>query len=184
MAILTLRMRHFGGRKNLVACALLVLLVGAFPARAQAPPLEYQVKASYLYNFLQFITWPADVFVDDGGFNLCVVDAEHFGSALDAFREERVDDREIVIHRLDHPAQARAHRCHLLFIPAGAETNSIGVERGMLTVGETPGFLERGGMINLVETGGRIRFEINRTMAEKAGLTVSSRLLSLALRQS
>ncbi len=54
-------------------------------------------------------------------------------------------------------------------------------EPGLLTVGETPGFLEHGGIINLVEVQGRIRFEINQEAAKRAGLTVSSRLLRLAM---
>jgi hypothetical protein len=45
-----------------------------------------------------------------------------------------------------------------------------------------PGFLSRGGMINLVEVQGRIRFEINQPAAQKAGLAVSSRLLDLSKR--
>lgn len=163
--------------------ALLALLAGVFPARAQVPSLEYQVKASYVYNFLQFVTWPADIFGSTDRFNLCVVGAERFGGALDAFRGERVDGREIAVRRLERPEQARAQRCHLLFIGGGVDTNAVEVERGVLTVGEAAGFLERGGMINLVEAHGHIRFEINRTAAEKAGLTISSRLLSLAQRQ-
>lgn len=176
-------MSRFDTLKKLAVGALLVLLAGALPARAQAPSLEYQVKASYLYNFLQFVTWPADVFAGDGSFNLCVVGAERFGSALDVFRGERVGGREITVRRLERMALARAQRCHLLFTAGGGATNAVDIEHGVLTVGEAPGFLERGGMINLVEAHGRIRFEINRTAAEKAGLAISSRLLSLAHRQ-
>lgn len=172
-----------GANKTVVACCLLAVLAGALPARAQAPPLEYQVKASYLYNFMQFVAWPEEAFRNQRTFNLCVVGAERFGTALRALMGERAEEREIRVQPLERAAQARALNCHLLFIAAGHGTDPVGVERGMLTVGETAGFLERGGIINLVEVGGRVRFEISQRAAERAGLVVSSRLLSLALRQ-
>ncbi len=164
-----------------VAVALVSVLWASF-AYPQTSALEYQVKASYLYNFVRFVTWPSDVFGRDGAFQLCVVGAERFGAALAPIAGERVEGREIVIRRLDQSAQARAAHCHLLFIAEGAEAAGIVAERGMLVVGETPGFLSRGGMINLIETQGRIRFEINQPVAQQAGLVFSSRLLELSKR--
>jgi hypothetical protein len=171
--------------KRIAASAVLALMAWAFGAHAQAPALEYQVKASYLYNFARFVTWPGDVFAGDGKFNLCVVGAERFGPALDAFADERVEGRAILVHRLEHAGRARAARCHMLFVGAGseAESTNAGAERGTLTIGESAGFLERGGMINLIEVRGRIRFEINQPAAARAGLVVSSRLLSLGAKE-
>lgn len=146
--------------------------------------LEYQVKASYLYNFARFITWPEDVVGRQGNFNLCIVGAERFGSALDALAGERLNGHTIAVHRLEQAGQARPARCHLLFVARGRDAGSTGgTERGLLTIGETPGFLERGGIINLVEVNGRIRFEIHQPAARQAGLVVSSQLLSLAVGQ-
>ena len=68
----------------------------------------------------------------------------------------------------------------MLYIAAG-ERAPMPLERGLLTVGESPGFIERGGIINLVEVDGHIRFQINQKAARQAGLIVSSRLLTLAL---
>ena len=161
---------------------LLVLACWSWLARAQPSTLEYQVKSSYLFNFIQFVTWPSDAVSPEGKFNLCVVGAERFGSALDALTGERVERREIVLRRLDTATQASRGDCHLLFIASGAAPIEIPPRRGQLTVGETPGFLKQGGIINLVEVKGRIRFEINQRAAEEAGLSISSRLLNLAVR--
>jgi len=162
--------------------ALLAALAWTYAAGADAPMLEYQVKASYLYNFTRFITWPNDAFARDGTFNICVVGAERFGATLDALAGDRVDGHAITVRRLEQAAQGRGARCHILFVPAGRDpaTPPGRAERGLLTVGETPGFLERGGVINLVEINGRIRFEISQAAAQQAGLVVSSQLLSLA----
>ena len=165
------------GVRGLIALVLALWVSSAHP---QAPALEYQVKASYVYNFMQFVTWPSDVFDAERKFRFCVVGAERLGSALDALAGERLEGREIVIHRLEQGADAHAVRCHLLFV-TDSEAPYPGIARGMLTIGEAPGFLGRDGMINFVAIQGRIRFEINQSAAQKAGLVVSSRLLSLAV---
>lgn len=159
---------------------LLLVLIGTAPGFAQTPSLEYQVKASYLYNFIQFVTWPSDAFPDNGKFNLCVVRAERFGTALDALEQERVEGRPIALHRLSDLDHARAIRCHLVFY-SGETPEAIAAQRGRLTIGEASGFLKQGGIINLIESGGRIRFEINQQAARDAGLQMSSKLLSLAV---
>lgn len=170
--------------RRLLLAGFVALFVSSSTAYSQPTSLEYQVKASYLYNFVQFVAWPNDVFDQDGKFNLCVIGAERFGKALDGVAGERVEGHEIVVRRLEKDVSARAAHCHLLFIAAGvtdaAAAAAIG-ERGVLTVGETPGFLGRGGVINLVEVQGRIRFEISQQAARQAGLVVSSRILSLAV---
>jgi hypothetical protein len=50
----------------------------------------------------------------------------------------------------------------------------------VLTVGDTPRFLDQGGMIRFVLDGARVRFEVNLTSARAAGLTLSSDLLRVA----
>jgi hypothetical protein len=171
-----------GGFRITFAGTLLALWLAWPLAAVPAPTLEYQVKASYLFNFARFVTWPGDVFGGDR-FNLCVIGADRFGGALDALKGERVDGREIAVHRLDQAAPARPVHCHLMFLAAGAHAGTVANERGVLTVGEHPGFVERGGIINLTEERGRIRFEINQAAAQQAGLTVSSRLLDLAIKR-
>jgi hypothetical protein len=154
------------------------------PLVTRAVDLEYQVKASYLFNFMNFVSWPAEAFDEDGRFHLCVVGAERFGSALDSLTDEQVDGRNVSLRRLASAEQAsEAPRCHLLFVARGhADPNVSAVSRrGLLTIGEVPGFTSRGGVINLISVDGRIRFEVNQRAADDAGLAVSSRVLSLAV---
>jgi len=51
---------------------------------------------------------------------------------------------------------------------------------GVLTVGETRGFAEQGGMISFVMVEDRVRLEVNVDAAERGGLKISSKLLNLA----
>ena len=76
-------------------------------------------------------------------------------------------------------------RCQILFVTSSERQrfrSSAASLKGsaILTVGETPGFIDDGGIINLKLEGGKIRFEINVDAADQAQLIVSSKLLSLA----
>ncbi len=51
---------------------------------------------------------------------------------------------------------------------------------GVLTVGDTEGFAEMGGVINFTLVDNRVRFEINLDAAKVQRLKISSRLLRLA----
>jgi hypothetical protein len=55
-----------------------------------------------------------------------------------------------------------------------------GVEPGVLTVSDRSGFLRDGGMIGFVIENRRVRFDINQAAAVRAGLSLSSKLLSVA----
>ena len=50
----------------------------------------------------------------------------------------------------------------------------------VLTVGDTPGFVKRGGIIQFVPDGNKVKFEINLAASRRAGLNLSSELLKLA----
>jgi hypothetical protein len=50
----------------------------------------------------------------------------------------------------------------------------------VLTVGDAPDFLERGGMIQFVLVANRVRFEVNLDAAREAGLQLSAELLKVA----
>jgi bifunctional DNA-binding transcriptional regulator/antitoxin component of YhaV-PrlF toxin-antitoxin module len=78
-------------------------------------------------------------------------------------------------------------KCHLLFIcPSEKKTINqiidLVKDRGVLTVADTQGFLDAGGIINFVIEDNKVRFNINLTASEKARLKIRSQLLRLAKR--
>ncbi|MBI3777246.1 MAG: YfiR family protein [Gammaproteobacteria bacterium] len=157
----------------------------AEPAQSQTALLEQQVKTSYLYNFIQFVAWPEDALNTGSKFNLCVLAGEEYGTTLTDLAAGQIDGHEIAVHRFDQFAGTDGLNCHLLFISREKFTlvpKDFNGERGMLTIGDMPGFLEHGGIINLVEVRGKIRFQINQQAAQRAGLTMSSKLLDLAMK--
>jgi hypothetical protein len=170
-------------RASATKTSLLALLVHGTSVSAMPPDMpspEYNAKASFLRNVLQFIDWPTDVF-DDSQFTFCVVDTARFGSALDAIAADRVKGQKIVVLPLQHSAEVGTKRCHLLFIAHDKPATGVTAARGLLIVGDGADILERGGAIRLIERDGHIRFQINVKAARAAGLSLSSRLLDLAL---
>jgi hypothetical protein len=88
--------------------------------------------------------------------------------------------------QVEHPSGAsKAKGCQILFVSAmeGKPDWALlhgGYGPGVLTVGETSDFTERGGVIDFVQQQNHLAFEINVEAAERAGVKISSKLLSLA----
>ena len=167
-----------------MSAAILVIATFAMPVRANAPS-EHQVKAAFLYNFANFVRWPAVALGPAGApMKVCVVGADPFGVALDdAFRGQIVQERSVEISR--GPTLATVGRCHILFLSQseqGRWPEWLKELRGVptLTVADGPPLVRLGGMVSFVVEAKRVRFEINRSAAEHAGLRVSSKLLALA----
>lgn len=161
-------------------------LVAPYCVAQTEGPTESQVKAAYLYNFGKFVTWPADRAAKSDVFEICIVGKDPFGSVLDAtVSGESIDGKKVVVRRVLKVQSTGG--CNILFISTSEEKNlpAILVEAQKiraLTVSDMPHFAERGGTIGLVNEEGRVRFEVNRKMAEQSHLALSSELLKVALK--
>jgi len=161
---------------------LLVLLAGVASALA-AGPSEYQVKAVFLFNFAQFVVWPAQALgAADAPFSICIVGEDPFGAELDAtVRGENVQGHPFVVRRYRNPGDIES-ACHIVFIGASQLTQlekivqSLG-DRAILTVSDIDHSAERGTMIQFASEHNRLRLRINVAAAKAAGLTISSKLL-------
>jgi hypothetical protein len=169
-------------RRSIAAVLWLLFASSVF---GQDKPSEYQVKAAYLYNFGRFVDWPAEVTTaTTGSFTICVLGEDPFGQALDAtLAGETRGNQKVAARRISNPQEAVD--CQILFISSSEakRLNKI-IEalgnRAVLTVSDIPQFSQHRGMIELVLEGNRIRFEVNLTATQSAGLTLSSELLKVA----
>lgn len=156
----------------------LAVALSVLPARAQDTPLEYQVKAAYLYNFVKFVEWPAGAI--GGPLTICIAGRDPFAGALDDIvRGESIDGHPIAARLV----QAPQADCNVVFVPGDVTPGEyLRATRTapVLTVGESPDFIAQGGIVNFVRDAGMIRFEIDQDAATRAGLHISSRLLRLA----
>lgn len=164
--------------------ALLLLLAPGLRSHAQDAS-EDQVKAAYVYNFAKFVEWPSRDFASPAApLRLCVLDDRSLGSELiQIVKGKAVAGRPVVVVPIHNGDQSRD--CHILFIGSSQERQVRHIvevlrEAHVLTVGETMGFVEAGGIINFVLQDDRVQFEVNHKAAKQAGLSMSSRLLGVA----
>jgi hypothetical protein len=164
---------------------LWTLLIIAPRVEAQsAKPSDYDVKAAYLYNFGRFVEWPVSVTSKSEAFTVCVLGRDPFGPALDAtLANETIAGKNLAAKRITTPQEAG--NCQILFL-SSAEDGRLSkiieaLDKGaVLTVSDMPQFSQRGGMIQFVLEGKKVRFEVNLTAVQRAGLTLSSELLKVA----
>lgn len=162
-----------------IAAAGLALLAIISSGLLTAGTPEYSVKAAYLYNFARFTEWPTE---QSSSLTVCVYGRDPFGGFLDnALNGKQTRGVPFLIKRLprgDEPVDG----CQVLFISSTARIEPVLSRlqgRSILTVGESEGFAERGGMIGLVMENGSVRFNLNLAAMAAARLQVSSRLVEL-----
>jgi hypothetical protein len=169
----------------------LTLIVGSiFPVpevldAQQSPASEYEVKAAYLFNFGRFIEWSDKAApAKEGAFEICVLGQDPFGSTLDAtLNGTSLKGKSVAAKRISKAQDINS--CRILFISSSEDGRLKEIletleKSNVLTVSDIPGFSQRGGMIQFVVQGSKVRFEINLGSAEEAGLSVSSELLKVA----
>jgi hypothetical protein len=156
------------------------------PSEPPSQPGEYTVKAAFLYGFGQFVQWPSESFADSKApFVIALVGEDSFGGALDEIAAKRtIQHRRIVVRRFATSEEYRGP-CHIMFLSRSltAEGQALLLKKTagkpVLTVGETPGVTEKGGIVNFFVEGDRIRFEINAETARRAQLHMDAKLLNL-----
>jgi len=159
------------------------------PASAYAQsPVEYGVKATFLYKFAPFVEWPPGTFASPADpLVLCVAGTDGVTELVD----EAVKGQAIGGHPIDvlHLSTGvRDARCHILYVAqhGPAAVALLDSVRGtpVLTVTDAARDARTRGIVNFVVPENRVRFEIDVGAAAENHLVVSSKLLSLAIRVS
>jgi hypothetical protein len=169
-----------------VALLLVALWCASLAPAAPAAPFDTEVKAAYIYRFLDYVTWPAHSFrTPDEPFVIGVLQSDAVAAEL----ARLVPGRTIQGHRLQLVVikDEREPDVHVLYVPRlddqrAARTLESARQRPILVVTDFPDGLERGGVINFVPAAARIQFEVSLEAAVRGGLQISSRLLAVAMR--
>jgi YfiR/HmsC-like len=165
------------------ALAFALLAIGA-RAPAQAPADEAQIKAAFVYNFLKFVDWPGTPSRrSDEALVVAIVGEGTTADAVAAFlATKRVGDRPILVRRLlwdqsfagvnaAFVSEDDPKKLHRIFDAAAGAA--------VLSIGESPNFAARGGVIGLLVEERRVRFDIDTDAADASRLHISSKLLAL-----
>jgi hypothetical protein len=184
-----LRVRPILLLQALVLCMALHAAAAAPDNDATAVPestnVELAVKAAYLYKFLGYVEWPPAQFPrPDAPFVIGIAGNERLAGELERIATGRsVKGRRIAVRRMrtDEPLTG----LHLLYVGPGdsarqAHLLKLAQQRPILTVTDA-GNAGEPGIINFRVVDNRVRFEVALGAAQRSGLQLSSRLLSVAL---
>lgn len=177
---------------------LMVLVIGRFwspscaLASAQPIPREYELKAVYLYNFLQFVNWPSGSCNSRGGRieEIAVLGNSPIGDSLKSLQAELKRTRGVEISLRFYGPYVEGmdlSGCQLLFI-AQPELRYIKKiiaslkGKPALLVADDEDCLDQGCMIALLTQASKIRWAVNRRSAEASGLRMNARLLEMAMK--
>jgi len=170
---------------------LLIAAIVCVSATALAAPrddepsaLERRVKAAFLYKFAAYVTWPQPM-GPDSAFTIGVCGDDLLAAELGRVVAGRsIDGRRVIVRHAEEDDSLED--LQMLFISRGRTDHvpsmvETGREHSVLTVTEAEGALAMGSVINFVLSGGKVRFEISLGAARRSGLSLSSRLLGVAL---
>ena len=171
---------------RLATLLVLTVLSASLPARAEEP-LELAVKATYLYKLAPFVTWPSTAYADPTApLVICVQGKDPFGPLVDkAVAGQRIGGRPVVIRRM--PKVDPASGCQIAYLggsdgqPETTAMRDIG-KAPVLTVTDQERGAGAPGDVHLLLVDGRVRFVIDNGQAQQQGLSISSKLLALALK--
>lgn len=165
-------------RLPLLLCAIAAFLLA--PAAARSAVSDSAVKAAFLPRFARYVTWPASA-RSNGPITICVIGDDPFGRMLDdAASSQQVDGRSFVVRHL--ASTSGASDCAIAFVDGGRSGEILAAlgRQPILTVTDARTSSQRG-VIHFAVVGGRVRFFIDNAQAQARGLTISSRLLALAI---
>lgn len=166
---------------------LVVCVGGLLPVNGRSETLtEAKVKSAYILNFTKFVKWPAQEFATDTApIEICTRQEKPLSGTLqDTIADKTANGRPLLLRSIGNGRELRG--CQVLFLSEkdAGQFDKLPAQawNGVLTVSDSEyqAHSQVGAVITFVLDEGRMRFAIDRQAADKAGLSISSKLLSLA----
>lgn len=168
-------------RLNLLATAL--LLAVTFNVNAQQLTFESYASKS-IYSFIRYVNWPADLNNQD--FKVAVIGDYKVYEELNKLLANRKNNNHNFVVTFVKKATDYSGFNHIVFVDAYQNTKMDALittlgQQNTLVIAEVEGATQKGAMINFVPRNGTIKFELSRQNIESQGLSVDSRLASMAI---
>lgn len=154
-------------------------------AVAEKHASEYAVKTAMVYKITKFISWPESVFMlEDSPLNICVAKGGSFAKPMKSLEGLKVRGHTIEIITFKDITTVE-FQCQVLVVSRkeAKDTELLLASvatRPVLTIGDSDGFAEQGGIIGLELEQNRVGFAINIEASEQVGLGINAQLLQLA----
>ena len=174
-----------GARSIIKRLLILVTLLFGVRVEAQAPMGESQVKAMFVYNFLKFVEWPVENALGAREpFVVVIIGEGATADATEHFLETRaIGDRPLYVRRIKWDQSLAGARAAFVVERDAKKLRRVldaAAAAGVLTIGEGEEFATSGGVIGLLVEDRKVRFDVDTSAAQVAGLRVSSKILALS----
>jgi hypothetical protein len=159
----------------------ILFCLSASTVNAQVREQEANLKAAFIYNFINYIDWDAGN--NNTDFVIGIVGSSAVTKPLiDFSKGKTAKNKKIIIKIFNRPEDIE--NCQILFIPKDIPfpLHSIleKTDKGTLTISEEDGFAEQGTAFNFYIQNDKLKFEANLKAIDGAGLKAGSQLLKLA----
>jgi hypothetical protein len=150
------------------------------------PPADLSVKADYLGKLAPFVSWPASPAAANAPFVVCVQGNDPFGPVLDReLAGQTAFARPMVVRRVAHLEPDSG--CQIAYVagsPDQSQAAALHAVAGapVLTVTDSDRGSGERGIIDLILAEGRVKFSVDLAQAKQNGLSISSKLLALAVK--
>lgn len=159
---------------TLIAVVTVSSSVAMAGSQRQAASLQ-QLQALYVQRLVKYIQWPQGMGPKPGQpFIVAATDSRslkpYFTTGNDSARFKLV--------------QWPAKEYHILIVNGAPEREAAAILKrtagqGVLTIGQNPANLRQGVVINFYLLNGRLKMQVNPRAANRAGLSISSKLMKL-----
>lgn len=174
-------------KPGLLRRALLALGLASYTLPA-LPADEHALRAAMVYNIARFVQWPRAT-LSAPHFRLCMVGSSPAEmDALATLQGKLLGEQIVAVQLIRRDSELAG--CQLVYITADDAVRLATIAEQLtanhaaaLTISDAPSFIALGGMVQLVTVNNRQRFRINQALAEQSGLSISAKLLQLALPQ-
>lgn len=147
--------------------------------------VEYQIKASYIYNFLQFVKFPSDALQAEGEVVVCIAGENRFGNALYELDGAKTSQGLIQVEVVEpQPSAVYGRKCNVLYVVGNEDKKARAIlesvdPRKVLTIGEDQSFVRIGGSIELYIEDDVVRFRVNVEQVKQADFQVAAQLMEM-----
>ena len=174
-------------KKNILFSVILIILIFPVTYSAQQDPsaaakaLKTKMKSMYIYQFAKNVYWPKAY--TTGDFTIGIYGSEELFNFLNtSFKDKSLGQQKIKFTFFK--SSSEINDCHLLFISKEQQAVIPKVQKTLndktLLVTEGENLASTGSMINFVYVQNRLKFQINKSKAEKKDFTIGQTLTKLA----
>ncbi len=169
--------------KNSFKFLALLFAICHLPLQAQDQKDNYRVYAGLLYHFTKYVEWPTNK--QAGDFVIGVYgDREMLEATQMLMKNRSVSNQKITVKRITNDEDFA--KCHIIFVERSFSHKFRNIYShvktgNVLLITEGYDLAKKGAGINFVIQDDRLKFEMNKTAIEGAGLKVSNELLKLSI---